>query len=82
MPMITRTFSATNFIIASSALVFQVFVLYPWHKELDDAFKELKREHLEILLKGERERAQELRNIREQIAELKLKDQTKSARWL
>jgi len=41
--LITRTFSLTNFAIATSALGFQVFVLYPWHKQLDDDFEDLRR---------------------------------------
>ncbi|QLI68511.1 Mitochondrial phosphate carrier protein [Metarhizium brunneum] len=45
----TRAVSATNFLVASSALGFQVFVLYPWHKELDTGFADLKREHLKVL---------------------------------
>ncbi len=45
----TRSVSLTNFLVASSALGFQVFVLYPWHKELDAGFEELKREHLKVL---------------------------------
>jgi hypothetical protein len=40
---ITRTFSLTNFAIATSALGFQVFVLYPWHKRLDDDFENMRR---------------------------------------
>ena len=39
----------TNFLVASSALGFQVFVLYPWHKELDASFDELKKEHLRVI---------------------------------
>lgn len=62
--IITRTFSVTNFAIASSALCFQVFVLYPWHKRLDEDFQELKSEHLKTLRKGEAERLIELKEIR------------------
>lgn len=47
--LIARRFSVTNFVIATSALGFQVFVLYPWHKQLDDDFKELKDEQLRIM---------------------------------
>ncbi|TWU79233.1 hypothetical protein ED733_009005 [Metarhizium rileyi] len=47
--IVTRAISVTNFLVASSALGFQVFVLYPWHKELDAGFEELKREHLKVL---------------------------------
>ncbi|KAL4970501.1 uncharacterized protein BDV14DRAFT_195188 [Aspergillus stella-maris] len=49
MPLITRGISLVNFMVASSALAFQVFVLYPWHNQLDDEFKALKREHLKVL---------------------------------
>lgn len=46
---LTRAISLTNFLVASSALGFQVFVLYPWHKELDAGFEALKKEHLKVL---------------------------------
>ncbi|KAL4740492.1 hypothetical protein BDV11DRAFT_185323 [Aspergillus similis] len=54
MPLITRGISLVNFTVASSALAFQVFVLYPWHNQLDDEFKALKNEHLRVLHKVER----------------------------
>ncbi|PYI09937.1 hypothetical protein BO78DRAFT_10459 [Aspergillus sclerotiicarbonarius CBS 121057] len=47
--IVTRGISLTNFFVASSALAFQVFVLYPWHKQLDDGFEALKKEHLRVL---------------------------------
>ncbi|KAB8072440.1 hypothetical protein BDV29DRAFT_177351 [Aspergillus leporis] len=47
--LITRGISLTNFLVASSALGFQVFVLYPWHKQLDESFEALKKEHLRVL---------------------------------
>lgn len=47
--LITRGISLVNFTVASSALAFQVFVLYPWHNKLDDEFKALKQEHLRVL---------------------------------
>lgn len=53
MPLIARRFSVTNFLIATSALGFQVFVLYPWHSKLDDDFAELKRENLKLIRKLE-----------------------------
>ncbi|KAJ8104769.1 hypothetical protein ONZ43_g7697 [Nemania bipapillata] len=43
---ITRAISVTNFFVATSALGFQVCVLYPWHKQLDEDFESLKKEHL------------------------------------
>ncbi|KAI1807788.1 mitochondrial phosphate carrier protein [Daldinia bambusicola] len=47
--IVTRLISLTNFAVASSALGFQVFVLYPWHIQLDNSFEELKKEHLRVL---------------------------------
>ncbi|KAK6336448.1 hypothetical protein TWF696_002001 [Orbilia brochopaga] len=52
--IVTRGISFTNFFVASSALCFQVFVLYPWHKQLDDDFKKLQNEHLKVLRTIER----------------------------
>jgi hypothetical protein len=49
MPAIARRFSITNFFVASSALAFQVFVLYPWHTKLDDDFTALKKENVRLL---------------------------------
>jgi len=71
MPMVTRTFSLTNFVIASSALCFQVFVLYPWHKELDEGFAEMRREHARILREGQKEVERELGGIRRELALLR-----------
>lgn len=68
--LITRGFSLTNFVIASSALGFQVFVLYPWHHRLDADFEDLKKEHLQALQKGQQERLDELRGIREALNKL------------
>ncbi|KAK5135330.1 hypothetical protein LTR08_005434 [Meristemomyces frigidus] len=78
MPMVTRTFSLTNFIIASSALCFQIFVLYPWHKELDEGFGELRREHIRTLQEGQNQRAQDLMGIRKELELLRAeKDEAK-----
>ncbi|CAG8339193.1 unnamed protein product [Penicillium salamii] len=63
--IITRGFSLTNFVIASSAFCFQVCVLYPWHHRLDEEFQHLKAEHLRLLKEGEDDRLKELRSIRE-----------------
>ncbi|KAI1424311.1 hypothetical protein F5Y12DRAFT_715456 [Xylaria sp. FL1777] len=47
--IVTRAISLTNFLVATSALGFQVCVLYPWHKQLDEDFEALKKEHLRVL---------------------------------
>lgn len=72
----TRRISLTNFLVATSALGFQVFVLYPWHKQLDDEFKALKEEHLRVLRTAEGIRIDERKGIREQLSELRKR------RWL
>ncbi|ETI24635.1 hypothetical protein G647_04004 [Cladophialophora carrionii CBS 160.54] len=66
----TRGVSLTNFVIASSALGFQVFVLYPWHKRLDEDFERLKEEHISILHQDKETRLSELRGINEQLKRL------------
>lgn len=40
--LFTRYLPITSLIIGSSALLFQITVLYPWHNELDMEFKKLK----------------------------------------
>jgi hypothetical protein len=42
---ILRYLPVFNFVVASSALAFQITVLYPWHNELDREFHVLKRSH-------------------------------------
>lgn len=69
--LITRGFSLTNFVIASSALGFQVFVLYPWHQKLDDDFEELKREHMRVIKEGEEERKKDMAELKGAIAKMR-----------
>jgi len=68
--LIARRFSVTNFLIATSALGFQVFVLYPWHKQLDDDFEELKKEHIRVLHSSEQAHMAELKEIRSTLERL------------
>ncbi|KIX02832.1 uncharacterized protein Z518_08775 [Rhinocladiella mackenziei CBS 650.93] len=69
--LIARRFSITNFMIATSALGFQVFVLYPWHNKLDEDFKELKQENLKLMQEIERGHLLELKEIREGLRRLR-----------
>ncbi|OJD17572.1 hypothetical protein AJ78_02323 [Emergomyces pasteurianus Ep9510] len=69
--LITRGFSLTNFVIGSSALCFQVFVLYPWHNKLDNDFENLRDAHLSMLKQGEKERTEELKAIHERLKDIK-----------
>jgi hypothetical protein len=68
---IARRFSVTNFFIATSALAFQVFVLYPWHKRLDDDFEQLKKEHLSHVQELKLARHADMSEIKEAIKSLK-----------
>ncbi|KAF4956881.1 hypothetical protein FGADI_3484 [Fusarium gaditjirri] len=71
---LTRAISVTNFFVASSALGFQVFVLYPWHKELDEEFDKLKKEHLKVLNKaGNSLSEQQQKAMTDELNELKNK---------
>jgi hypothetical protein len=70
MPL-ARRFSITNFFIATSALMFQVFVLYPWHKRLDDDFDTLKKEHLSLVQELKLARTADMLEIKEAIKSLK-----------
>lgn len=70
---IARAVSIGNCFIASSALAFQVCVLYPWHKQLDEDFEALKKEHLQVLdaIKGRPEAAiAEKPSVRQMITSL------------
>lgn len=67
----TRGFSLTNFVIGSSALSFQVFVLYPWHEQLDEEFKELRKEHARLLDETHKQHGLELSRIREELQKLR-----------
>ncbi|KAG0247746.1 hypothetical protein BG011_000986, partial [Mortierella polycephala] len=40
-----KVLTVVNFIIGTSALSFQIGVLYPWHHQLDEDFKRLERHH-------------------------------------
>jgi len=41
-PTLRKFLPYINFVVATTALSFQYFVLYPWHKQLDEDFVVLK----------------------------------------
>ena len=47
-----------NFVIASTALTFQMSVLYPWHLQLDHDFEKMKLENEAKLLEYQKESSQ------------------------
>ncbi|KAG0649547.1 hypothetical protein D0Z07_3741 [Hyphodiscus hymeniophilus] len=79
--MFTRGFSLTNFAIGTSALCFQVFVLYPWHEKLDEDFEALKKEHLRVLHSGEIERKNELQTIKKCLERIEESERSKGKGW-
>jgi hypothetical protein len=68
--VIARRFSITNFAIATSALCFQVFVLYPWHQKLDEGFERLKQDQLRMMSENEHTSVGELRAIKDLLSAL------------
>jgi len=79
--LITRGFSLTNFVIGSSALCFQIFVLYPWHEKLEEEFIELKKEHTRLLEETKERHRGELKGIREQLVLLNEKNKRAGMFW-
>jgi hypothetical protein len=79
--LFTRGFSLTNFVIGSSALCFQIFVLYPWHEKLDEEFTELKKEHARLLEDTRERHRDELKGIREQLELLNAKNSKSGKFW-
>ena len=75
--LFTRGFSLTNFVIGSSALSFQVFVLFPWHEKLDEEFHKLKADHARLL----QEQRNELGLIRKDIEGLVKREHARRAGW-
>lgn len=67
--LFSRIVTTTNFVIAASALSFQVFALYPWHMELDRKFELLKAEQERTTRKLEGMILKELKIIRETLVQ-------------
>ncbi|WWC60728.1 uncharacterized protein I303_103304 [Kwoniella dejecticola CBS 10117] len=68
--MIPRALPYVNFIVASSALLFQTTVLYPWHHILSDDFEKLKAEQARQLEEHHREKRQLLDALHLKVEDL------------
>ncbi|KAH8726406.1 hypothetical protein GQ44DRAFT_613684 [Phaeosphaeriaceae sp. PMI808] len=79
--LITRGFSLTNFFIGSSALCFQIFVLYPWHEKLEEEFGALRKEHARLLEYERMRHMTELKNIKEQLELINEKNKARGGFW-
>ena len=75
--LFTRGFSLTNFVIGTSALSFQVFVLFPWHEKLEQEFHVLKADHARLL----QEQKSELGAIRKEIEGLVRREHVRKSGW-
>lgn len=79
--LITRGFSLTNFVIGSSALCFQIFVLYPWHEKLEEQFHSLTQEHERMLKEMRDKHRQELVGIRAELEKMNQEKAQRSKLW-
>ncbi|WWC89659.1 uncharacterized protein L201_004584 [Kwoniella dendrophila CBS 6074] len=68
--MIPRALPYVNFIVASSALLFQTTVLYPWHHILSDDFEKLKAEQARQLEEHHKEKRQLLDALHMKLEDL------------
>jgi len=59
-----------NFTIASSALLFQTAVLYPWHNELDQSFSKVQADQKLLLKEYYGVKEQQLEAITQRINEI------------
>jgi hypothetical protein len=75
--ILTRSFSLTNFFIGGSALAFQIFILYPWHEQLQEDFKKMQAENIRTLKETEQARLEELSAIKHQLSLLQARK-----RWI
>jgi hypothetical protein len=74
----TKALTFTNFTIATTALGFQVFMLYPWHNQLDKEFKKLKDEHKKLLLEFHELKLSKLDEIDNKLNKILIKIEEKN----
>ncbi|WRT67514.1 uncharacterized protein IL334_004486 [Kwoniella shivajii] len=68
--MIPRALPYVNFFVASSALLFQTTVLYPWHHILSDDFEHMKAEQARQLAEYHKEKRQLLDALHLKVEDL------------
>lgn len=69
-PFLRKFVPLVNFVIASSALVFQVFVLYPWHHQLEKEFHELRQQQETKLEEYHQLKMETMKNIEQNLTKL------------
>jgi hypothetical protein len=65
-----KRLTIVNFFISSSALAFQISVLYPWHMQLDKEFKELRDKHEKTLNDFHEIKVTKMNTIEHKISQL------------
>jgi len=73
-PTLRKVLPYVNFVVATSALGFQYFVLYPWHNELDQDFQVLKAEQRAVLEDYHKKKLERLEQIENDIHRLESKN--------
>ncbi|KAJ3326257.1 hypothetical protein HDV06_000133 [Boothiomyces sp. JEL0866] len=73
MVQIEKYLPFVNLVIASTALGFQIGVLYPWHNQLDSDFHELKAFHAQKLADYHQKKLAKLEEIESLLQESRLK---------
>ena len=69
--IIGKVLPYVNFVVAVSALTFQMTVLYPWHIQLDDDFVKLKHDQVENLTEFHHLKVQKLNEIEQALVDVK-----------
>ena len=75
-PLARKFVPLINFLVASSALAFQVFVLYPWHHQLEREFHVIQKEQKEQLENYHFLKLETIKNIQADLK--KIHDQRES----
>lgn len=71
-PIIQKFLPVFNFVIASTALGFQVAVLYPWHTQLEKDFSGLQHKQETKLHEYHELKMENIRNIENYLSKLNL----------
>ncbi|KAF7311789.1 Mitochondrial phosphate carrier protein [Mycena indigotica] len=69
-PRVRQLLPYINFAVAAGALAFQTTVLYPWHHELDEAFRRLKAEQGEVLREYHQLKIERFKDLEKKMGEL------------
>jgi hypothetical protein len=72
IPIIQKFLPVFNFVIASTALGFQVSVLYPWHNQLEKDFSGLQHQQETKLHEYHELKMQNIKNIEAYLSKLNL----------